>query len=148
MEAKGIREFLAGRRYGALATQSLDLPGYPFGSLVPYCLDRQGCPILRLSALAQHTRNILKNPKASLTVWDVREEDILGSTRVTCLGDVVKVTGEEAEQAHERYDAGFPMAGAFGELDFSFFKLKPVRIRYILGFGRMGWVEASEYESA
>ena len=40
-----------------LSTHSLEHPGYPFGSVVPYVLDQEGLPLLLLSRLPQHTKN-------------------------------------------------------------------------------------------
>jgi putative heme iron utilization protein len=50
-----------------LSTISLDVPGYPFGSLTPYCFDENGQPIVYISLIAQHTRNIMADPRLSLT---------------------------------------------------------------------------------
>ncbi|HCT08851.1 MAG TPA: heme iron utilization protein, partial [Pseudomonas sp.] len=37
--AKNARELLLKEYRGALATLSKAMPGFPFGSVVPYCLD-------------------------------------------------------------------------------------------------------------
>ena len=55
---------------GILSTHSVEYPGYPFGSVVPFCLDESGQPLILISALAQHTRNIIANPKVALTLLD------------------------------------------------------------------------------
>ena len=62
--------FLRARRYGVLATQSRSLPGYPFGSITPYVLGAAGEPVIYISTLAEHTRNIADDPRVSLTVFD------------------------------------------------------------------------------
>lgn len=53
---------------GVLSTHSQAHPGYPFGSVVPYCLDNVGFPLLLLSHLAQHTRNLMAEPRCALTL--------------------------------------------------------------------------------
>lgn len=58
----------AGRFQGVLSTHSQAHPGYPFGSVVPYCLDNVGFPLLLLSHLAQHTRNLMAEPRCALTL--------------------------------------------------------------------------------
>ena len=55
--------FLRASRYGVLATQSRSLPGYPFGSITPYVLGAAGEPVIYISTLAEHTRNIADDPR-------------------------------------------------------------------------------------
>lgn len=62
--AKNARELLLKEYRGALATQSKAMPGFPFGSVVPYCLDEQGRPLILISRIAQHTHNLQKIPSA------------------------------------------------------------------------------------
>jgi putative heme iron utilization protein len=62
------RRLLLAAKAGVLSTLSLDVPGFPFGSVVPYCLDRGGLPLILVADIAQHTRNLLADPRASLTV--------------------------------------------------------------------------------
>ncbi|MGH9816446.1 MAG: heme iron utilization protein, partial [Candidatus Acidiferrales bacterium] len=52
------RQLLLRDYQGVLSTLSVAVSGYPFGSLVPYCLDRQGRPIILISRIAQHSKNI------------------------------------------------------------------------------------------
>ena len=47
---------LASHTYGILSTHSLEVKGYPFGSLTPYCLDNQYRPVIPISNIAQHTK--------------------------------------------------------------------------------------------
>ncbi len=42
-------------RVGSLSTHSRKQPGFPFGSVMPYGLDEQGCPIFLISTMAMHT---------------------------------------------------------------------------------------------
>lgn len=62
VETRGLllREY-----HGVLSTHPVDTPGYPFGSIVPYCLDRRGYPEILISRIAQHTKNIQADPKLS-----------------------------------------------------------------------------------
>ena len=62
--AKHARELLLKEYRGALATQSKAMPGFPFGSVVPYCLDDQGRPLILISRIAQHTTTCVKTPSA------------------------------------------------------------------------------------
>ena len=54
--------------FGVLSTISVDVEGYPFGSVTPYCMDRMSRPIIYISPIAQHTKNIVADSRVSLTV--------------------------------------------------------------------------------
>src|SRR4030095_14791582 len=87
---RAARELFLGRSYGVLSTISVDVPGYPFGSLTPYCVYREARPIIYTSFIAQHTKNFLADPKVSLTVVEAANDssDVQAHARVTCLGNI------------------------------------------------------------
>ena len=64
--ATQARSLLAGHDRGALAT--LDADGHPFGSVALYVLDDLGQPVSLLSELAEHTRNVRRDPRVALTI--------------------------------------------------------------------------------
>lgn len=140
-----IKTLLAACRAGVLSTHALEPAGYPFGTTVPYSLDEAGRPLLLLSALAQHTRNLLADPRASLAVCDPSPEaDPASAERLTYLADAVKVSDRASAAAS--YYRRFPDSRSYGEsLDFTFFRLDPVRIRYIGGFGDARWIAGADY---
>ena len=124
---------------GVLSTHSVEYPGYPFGSVVPFCLDESGQPLILISGLAQHTRNIVANPKVALTLLEKVDGNIQQDARLTLLADAVEVASPEASAT--RYSRYFPSAqGYHDQLDFRFFRLKVLQLRYIAGFGRMQWL--------
>jgi putative heme iron utilization protein len=124
---------------GVLSTHSADMPGYPFGSVMPYCLDRAGAPLIYIATIAQHTRNIQANPKVSLIVLDRSVGDVQANGRLTLLADAQAVA--EDDDAAERYFSFFPDARRFHNThSFAFYRLAPVRLRYIGGFGRIHWL--------
>lgn len=127
---------------GILSTQSRDMPGYPFGSVAPYCLDAGGRPLLLISELAQHTRNLRADPRCSLIVV-AHGEDIQSNARLTLVGDCRPLAdAAEIAAAADRYYRYFPDSRNFHLIhDFRFFRLEPVRCRYIGGFGRIQWVD-------
>jgi putative heme iron utilization protein len=51
--------------YGTLATHSAILPGYPYATVVPYVPDETQRPVVCLSALAEHTKNLLADSRVS-----------------------------------------------------------------------------------
>jgi len=136
----GARELLLQGQYGVLSTQSQELPGYPFGSVAPYCLDARGWPVILISALAQHTRNLRADPKASLVVL-AGGADVQASARLTLVGDFEPVPAAEVEALAGRYYRFFPQTQDHHKtLDFSFWVMHPLRARFIGGFGRIHWV--------
>ena len=144
IKAQSARHLLASCRHGVLSTISVDLPGYPFGSITPYVTSHAGEPLILISTLAQHTRNILADPRVSLTVHDAANPDVQAAARLTWVGEAVKVDPADAG-ARARYMRYFPEAeGYFEAHDFDLYRLTLKRARYIGGFGRIFWVEPEE----
>ncbi|AYC34172.1 HugZ family protein [Pseudomonas cavernae] len=139
---KHARELLLKEYRGVLSTQSKAMPGFPFGSVVPYCLDAQGWPLILISRIAQHTHNLQKDPKCSLLVGERGAEDVQAVGRLTLLAEARQLTGEVAiAAAAERYYRYFPQARDYHRThDFDFWCLQPVRARYIGGFGAIHWL--------
>jgi len=127
---------------GILSTNSVEMDGYPFGSVVPYCLDRSGNLIILISQIAQHTKNILANPKVSLITIEQGVDDVQIGGRLTWIADVVSLRDEESEAAADRYYRYFPQSRDFHKVhDFDFYRLELVRARYIAGFGKIHWID-------
>jgi len=135
------RALLLENYQGILSTNSLEMPGYPFGSVVPYCLDQTGNPVILISRIAQHTKNILADPKVSLITIEQNVDDVQIGGRLTWVADVKTLQGEEIETAAERYYRFFPQSRDFHQVhDFDFYRLELVRARYIAGFGKIHWI--------
>ncbi|HBM10724.1 MAG TPA: heme iron utilization protein, partial [Pseudomonas sp.] len=66
--AKHARQLLLKEYRGVLSTHSKAMPGFPFGSAVPYCLNEEGWPLILISRIAQHTKNLQADPRCSLLV--------------------------------------------------------------------------------
>jgi hypothetical protein len=138
------RALLLSQRHGVLATLSLDVPGYPFGSITPYTLDSEGAPLILISTIAQHTKNIQADPRVSLTVHDATAPDPQAGARLTWIGDAAVVPEQDAE-AHARYRAYFPHSADYSQThDFSLYRIHLKRARFIGGFGRIYWLEREE----
>ncbi len=129
--------------FGTLATHSHQLPGYPFATAIPYALDAAHNPVLCISALAEHTKNVLANPRVSLSVVQPGTEDVQDTARLTLVADAERFEPDEALKA--RYLRYLPKTEDLLALDFMFFRLQPKRIRFIGGVGRMGWVEVADW---
>src|SRR5262245_11277920 len=145
---RAARELLLAKSFGVLSTISLDVPGYPFGSVTPYCVDENGQPIIYISYIAQHTRNIMSDPRVSLTVIeDVDSDDVQARGRVTCIANARHIDGSAENAAvSARYFRYFPSSRQYDQThDFTFFRLELVRIRFIGGFGQIFWIEPAEF---
>ncbi len=122
---------------GRLATLT---DGAPYASLVLSASDHAGAPLLLLSDLAEHTRNIKADSRVSLLFEDtVGLEDPLTGARVTLLGRA-ELCGGDAERT--RYLARHPSAAGYAEFgDFNFYRVTVTRAHLVDGFGVIDWVE-------
>lgn len=141
--AKHARQLLLGEYRAVLSTQSQAMPGFPFGSAVPYCLDGQGVPLVLISRIAQHTRNLKADPRCSLLVGERGAVDVQAAGRLTLLAQARQLSEPgEVEAAAARYYRFFPESRDYHRVhDFDFWTLEPVRWRYIGGFGAIHWLD-------
>ncbi len=141
-----VRQLLAQEKQGLLSTLSRKAQGWPFGSLAPFALTTSDEPILLLSQLAEHTQNILADPRVSLFVQDAQAQaNPQAGARATLLCTAALVDETEAEPARQAYLQRFPDAASLFQMgDFRLFKLKVERVRYIGGFGNMYWLSGAE----
>jgi putative heme iron utilization protein len=132
-EGSEARRYLKRHSAGVLSTLSRRLGGYPFGSVTPFVTDHAARPVILVSRLAEHTRNLEADARASLLVHD-DADDVQTAARLTVVADAVKV--EEPGAPAARYLRYFPDAQRLLDLgDFSFWALRPVFVRHIAGFG-------------
>ena len=141
--SRQARELLLKEYRGVLSTHSKSMPGFPFGSSVPYCLDEQGRPLILISRIAQHTHNLGKDAKCSLLVGEREADDVQATGRVTVMAEAHKLVDPEAiEAAAQRYYRYFPESESYHSAhDFDFWVLAPVRYRFIGGFGAIHWLD-------
>lgn len=140
---KHARELLLKEYRGVLSTHSKAMPGFPFGSVVPYCLDAQGWPLILISRIAQHTHNLEQDGKCSLLVGERGADDVQAVGRLTLLAQARQLCDEvQIEAAAARYYRYFPESQGYHRVhDFDFWRLEPVRWRYIGGFGAIHWLD-------
>lgn len=136
-QARGARQVLAGTFHGVLSTHSQEQPGYPFGSVVPYVLGQDGLPLLLLSHLAQHTKNLDADGRCGLTVIEAGSGDVQQRGRLSAVGDVTP-SGPDADS--ERYFRYFPHARMyFEQLGFRFYRFTPLGFHWNGGFATARW---------
>lgn len=140
------RELLRKVRVGVLATISTRHPGHPFQSLAPFALTHEGEPILLVSAIAQHSRNLEADPRASLFVHEPApgEKDPRAAARTVLVGRMRRVPAAEEPDARARYLARHPEARSLLGLDFSLHVLAVEEAQVVGGFGAAGWVPGGE----
>ncbi len=141
--SKHARQLLLKEYRGVLSTHSLAMPGFPFGSVVPYCLDANGWPLILISRIAQHTRNLKADGHCSLLVGERAAEDVQAAGRLTLLAKARQLDEPASiESAARRYYRYFPESRDYHRAhDFHFWVLEPVRWRYIVGFGAIHWLD-------
>ena len=139
------QQFLFSTQKGVLSTHSAKFEGYPFGSVTPFVLNHQGMPVILISSLAQHTKNIIQNSNVSLLVF-TNEDDLQASARLTLLAKAEQ-TDKDNALMRARYLRYIPQAETYFDAhDFTFYTLYITQARYIAGFGKMGWVEAVDMQ--
>lgn len=131
--------------FGTIATWSTQMPGYPYATVVPCVLDERHRPVLCLSALAEHTRNLAADARSSLAVARTEGPNIQAAARITLIGDTERFAPSPEMLA--RYLRYQPEAEQYLALDFMFFRLAPARARFIAGVGKMGWLEAPDWQA-
>lgn len=135
------RHLLRTVRSGALAT--LDpADGIPFASLVTIATDVDGTPLMLLSRLSAHTRNLIADPRASLLFSAGGKGDPLAHPRLTVTGRAIRTS--EA-RARERFLARHPKAKLYADFpDFGFFALEPVAGHLNGGFAKAATLTPSD----
>jgi heme iron utilization protein len=146
--AEEARTLLAGTNVATLASLSDD--GGPWASLVTFGALDDGAPVLFVSTLAEHGRNLQRDPRASLMVAQPSASgDPLAAGRVTLAGRATVPEGAREEAARAAYLAGVGEASIFiGFSDFSLYVLEVERVRWVGGYGRMDSATAQDYAAA
>lgn len=144
------RALLREQPVAALATVSLRFPGHPFASLVPFAVSEAGLPLLLLSALSEHTRNLTADPRASLLVHDAAAagKDARAAARATLVGRARRVSAAEEPDARARYLARNPAARGLLNLDFGLWVLEVEEVHVVGGFAAAGWFGGGELRGA
>jgi heme iron utilization protein len=149
--AERCRTLVVGVRAATLCTIARDPEGYPYGSLVTVAIDTGGRPLFLLSELAEHTGNLLACADASVLLTEPldKHDQPLALGRVTLLGPCKRVDANEIAAVRAVFLAQQPSASYYVDFDdFAFYRLEPVALRYVGGFGRMSWVTAEDYRAA
>ena len=131
------RSLLRRSRQGALATLTPG-SGDPYCSLVNVASYADASPILLISGLALHTKNILGDSRVSLMLDERAAGDPLEGARIMLAGHAEEASGDDIAVMRRRYLNAHPSAEAFVDFsDFSFFRIRPSGLHLVAGFGRI-----------
>jgi len=131
------RLLLRRSRQGALATLMAG-SGDPYCSLVNVASHPDGSPILLISRLALHTKNILGDSRVSLMLDERAEGDPLEGSRIMLAGRAEEAGAEDLAIVRRRYLNAHPSSEVFVDFkDFSFFRIRPAAAHLVAGFGRI-----------
>ncbi len=128
------KKLLREGRSGALATLMAG-SGDPYCSLVNVATAPDGAPLLLLSKLALHTKNILADPRASLMLDERKDGDPLEGARVMLMGTLAATDDAGARTAYLRRHPEAEMFAGFA--DFAFYRMAISRAHLVAGFGRI-----------
>jgi putative heme iron utilization protein len=147
--AEEARTLVSATNLGALASLTAD--GDPWASLITYGCLEDGAPVLCLSRLAEHGRNVDGNPRASVVITQTDPPpDPLAAARVTLAGRCERPGSVDAlAAAREVHLAAVPAAKYYVDFsDFSLYVLRVERVRWVGGYGRMDSASAADYAAA
>ena len=134
------RRLVRSRGHAALGTS---LAGRPYVSLVATACEMDASPLLLLSDLAQHTKNLAADPSVSLLFEDVAgHPDPLAGPRLTLLG---RAECSDDVRDLARFTARHPSAASYaGFADFHLYRVEIERGHLVAGFGRINWIESGD----
>jgi putative heme iron utilization protein len=128
------KKLLREGRSGALATL-MPASGDPYCSLVNVATAADGAPLLLISRLAVHTKNILVDPRVSLMIDERKEGDPLQGARVMLRGTAAVTDDPQARQRYLTRQPEAEMFAGFG--DFAFYRIALKGAHLVAGFGRI-----------
>jgi len=136
-----VRSLMRNSDRASLATIAAD--GSPYASLVLLALDLDAAPLLLLSDLAEHSRNIARDSRISLLIDRTAGlDDPLTGSRASLTGTVAAI---EDGRLMARFVNRHPSAAAYaGFGDFKLYRMELARAHLVAGFGRIRWIEGSD----
>lgn len=141
--APAARRLMRACRSAAVATSMPDGGGSrPYAALVTVACAADGSPLLLLSGLSEHTRNLAAEPRAALLFEAAsRRRNPQTGPRVTVLG---RIEPTSRPQDSRRFLARHPDAALYaGFGDFGFYRMAVERAHYVGGFARAEWIDGA-----
>jgi heme iron utilization protein len=127
------RHLLRATRAGALGTLDRET-GFPITTLVSVATDLDGVPVVLVSGLSHHTKNLLADPRCSVLLSEGGRGDPLAHPRLTLTARAEQVRDDTIRR---RFLARHPKAKLYVDFpDFVFYRLIPLRMQLNGGFAR------------
>jgi len=117
--------------------------GTPYASLVQVAFDLDATPVLLISRLADHTQNLLADPRCGLLFDGTAglAEPLTGPR----LGVIGRLEPTDDGRLKRRFLARHPGAAGYAAFtDFGFWRMVPDRAHLVAGFGRIRWIDAAD----
>ena len=145
-----VLALFARARSGVLCSAHAGHAGWPYGSIVPYALTGAGDFVVFLSDIAEHTHNLQRDPRATLFVSDPDAADApQAGARHAAMVRAERPPGAAAAELENAFFARFPEAAAMRQSHgFAAWRLTVERVRWIAGFGQMGWIDGGSWRAA
>ena len=112
---------------------------WPYGSMVTVAIDQDASPLLLMSTLSDHTRNLDHDDRGALLFSAPnRSRNPQRSARATIIGRIRKTRGTEHAA---RFHTMHPEAMVYSSFrDFSFYRMNIDRVHWIGGFAESHWL--------
>jgi len=117
--------------------------GAPYASLTSVATNHDGAPILLISDLADHTKNIKEDSRISLLLnGSEGHDDPLAGARLTLQG---RLNRQDDGELRRRYLARHPSASMYADFnDFGFYLMEIDKAHLVAGFGRIHWLRSDD----
>ena len=128
---------------GTLATVMRGGEGAPYASLASVATDHDGSPILLISDLADHTKNVKEDDRVSLLLnGSEGHDDPLAGARLTLQG---RLTRKDDPELRRRYLSRHPASAFYADFgDFGFYHFGIEKAHLVAGFGRIAWIDGGD----
>jgi len=140
-----IRGLIRAQDHATLATkmraggEAVEGAGAPYASLVLLACAPDASPLLLVSTLADHTKNLLADPVCSLMIDGTQGlADPLTGARATLQGTLERTDDSSLLDRYIRRHPSAALYAGFG--DFSLYRMNVQRAHLVAGFGRIHWV--------
>jgi len=130
-----------------LSTLSKSTNDYPFGSFVTFVSNSNRDLFIYASDIAEHTKNILNDARACVTICSIsKDDDKQTSARLSLIGDLIRVPVAETDACLSRFFKFLPDSERYSRIHgFNFYKLNILKARWIGGFGQIGWLDMKHW---
>ncbi len=132
-----------------LSTVSKKHQKCPFGSLITYATGHDRSLYLYASDIAEHTKNLHSDSQACVTVCKlIVDSDPQNSPRLSLMGTFSQVVDQQLETCRQRFTKFLPESRKYADMhDFNFYQFSISKVRWIGGFGQIGWLDTTHWQS-